>query len=131
MEDLIKENLGISGKKQQKAARSGVIWFVLKEQRQDINEDVKEMLRRHHERLIKRKRGKDKYNQEGGTTFTITTTAAVQELCMVKDRRARERDEAEDKGKREKIQASANRAKKKHYLPPPFSLGQICKKSIF
>ena len=87
------------------------------------------MLRRQHKRLIKRKRGKDKDDQEGGPTFMIT--AAVREVCMVEGDRARERAEAEDKGKREKRQAGANRAKKNHCWPPPFSLGQICEKENF
>ena len=67
---------------------------MLKEQRQAINENVEETLRRQHKRLIKRKRGKDKDDQEGGPTFMIT--AAVREVCMVEGDRARERAEAED-----------------------------------
>ena len=51
--------------------------FLLREQRQDINENFKETLRRQHKRLVKRKRGEDKDEQEGGTTFMIITTAAV------------------------------------------------------
>ena len=34
-------------------------------------------------RLIKKKRGEDKDEQEGRPTFMITTAAAVRELCMV------------------------------------------------
>ena len=58
----------------------------------------------------------------------ITTYAAAQEVCVVKEDIERERDEAEDKGKIEESQAAANKAKKKRYLPPPFSLGKICEK---
>ena len=58
----------------------------------------------------------------------ITTSAAVQEACVVKGDRARERVEAEDKGKREKRQESANRENKKRYLPPPFYLINFSKK---
>ena len=42
----------------------------------------------------------------------ITTDATVQEVCVVEGGRARERSEVEDKGKREKRQAAAERAKK-------------------
>ena len=42
----------------------------------------------------------------------ITTDATVWEVCMVKGGRAREMSEVEDKGKREKRQAAADRAKK-------------------
>ena len=42
----------------------------------------------------------------------ITTSAAVQEVCMVEGGRAREMYEVEDKGKRERSQAAADRAKK-------------------
>ena len=58
----------------------------------------------------------------------ITTAATVQEVCVVEGDIARERAEVEDNGKREKRQAAVNRAKKKRYLPPPFSLGKICEK---
>ena len=70
-------------------------------------------MKSHHKRLIKRKRGKDKDDQEGGPTFMITTANAVRELCVVERSRARERAKAEDKGKREKKQAASDRAKKK------------------
>ena len=87
--------------------------FVLKEQRKDINEIIKETLRRQHKTLLKRKRGKDKDDQESGKTFMTTTTDAVQEVCMVKGDIARERVEVEDKSKRENIQAESDRANKK------------------
>ena len=78
MEDLIKENLKISGIQLEimSERQLGVALddFVLKEQRQAINGSVKETLRRQKNRRIKRERGKDK---EGGLTFMITTTAAV------------------------------------------------------
>ena len=60
----------------------------------------------------------------------ITTTADVQEVCVIEGYRAMERSEVEDKGKRENKQASANRVKKNIYFPPPFSLGQICEKGF-
>ena len=90
--------------------------FVLKEKRQAINENVKETLRSKHKRLIKRKRGEDKDDQEGGLTFMITTVAAVQEVCTVEGYKAREMAKAEDKGKIEKRQAAYDRAKKKRNL---------------
>ena len=59
MEDIIKENLEISGKKLEILSEShlGVALddFMLKEQRQAINETVKETLRIRHKRLIKSK----------------------------------------------------------------------------
>ena len=67
---------------------------VLKEQRQAINGNVKETLRRQHKRLIKRKRGKDKDDQEGGTNFMIATVSAVLEVCVVEGYMERERAEA-------------------------------------
>ena len=60
----------------------------------------------------------------------ITTTSSVRELYVVEGGRAKERAKSEDKGKREKRQAAANRAKKKRHLPPPFSLGIFCEKGI-
>ena len=68
---------------------------------------------RNHNILIKRKRGEDKYDQEGGPIFNITTAVAMTEVCVVDGKRARERSGLEDKGKREKRQAASNRAKKK------------------
>ena len=41
------------------------------------------MLRRQHRRLIKRKIGENKDEQEGRTTFMITTSNTVQEVCVV------------------------------------------------
>ena len=67
---------------------------VLKEQRQAINENVEDMPRSHHKRLIKRKRGKDKDDQEGGTNFMIATVSAVLEVCVVEGYMERERAEA-------------------------------------
>ena len=60
----------------------------------------------------------------------ITTAVAVREVCVVEGGRVRERTKAEDKGNNEKRQAVANRVKKNRYLPPPLSLGKICKKGI-
>ena len=112
----MKDNLEISGKKLEIMSESqiGVTLddFVLKEQRQAINENVEETLRRQNTRLIKSNRDEDKYDQEGGQTFIITTDAAVWGVCMVKGDRARERSEVEDNGKREKRQAEADRVKK-------------------
>ena len=68
--------------------------FVLKEQRQTINENVEEKLIRQHLRLIKSKRGEDKDAWEVGPTFMITTSAAVRGVCMVEGDRERERDKA-------------------------------------
>ena len=82
VEDLIKDNLDISGKKLEIVSKRqiGVALhdFVLKEQRQSINDNSEKTLRRQHKRLIKRKTIKDKYKQKGGMTFMITTSAAVQ-----------------------------------------------------
>ena len=66
----------------------------MKVQRQAFNEIVEDTLRRQNKRLIKRKRVKDKDNQEGGTTFMITTDSTVQEVCMAEGDRAMERAEA-------------------------------------
>ena len=88
-------------------------------------------MRRKYKRLIKIKRGKDKDEQEVGPTLMIATATDMREVCVVEGDRAREKAELEDKGKIEKRQTSANRAKKSHDLPPPFSLGQICEKGIF
>ena len=52
--------------------------------------------------MIKSKRGKDKEDQEDRPTFMITTDATVQEVGMVEGDRARERSNAENKGKKEK-----------------------------
>ena len=57
---------------------------------------------RQKKRLIKNKRGEDKDDKEGELTFMITTAAAMWELCLVEGDRARERDKAEDKVKRDK-----------------------------
>ena len=65
-----------------------------------------------HKRLIKIKRGEYKDNQDGEQAFTITTTAAVQEVCMVKGDRARKIAKSGDKGEKEKRQAASDRAKK-------------------
>ena len=86
--------------------------FVLKYQRQAINENVEETLISQHKRLIKRNRGEDKYGQEGGPAFIITTAVVVREVCVVEGDRARENAKLEDKGKIEKRQTEANRAKK-------------------
>ena len=61
----------------------------------------------------------------------MSTAAAVQEVFMVEGVIVRGRDEAEDKGKREKSQAEDNRSKKRRYLPPPFSLEQMFEKENF
>ena len=74
--------------------------FLLKEQSQATNENVEEMLRSQNKRLIKRKRGKDMDDQEGGPEFMITTSTAVQEVCVIEGDIARERAEEEDKGNR-------------------------------
>ena len=68
-------------------------------------------MRRQHKRLIKKKRGKDKDEQECGPTFIFTTTTAVREVCVVKGNRVRERAKAEDKGNREKRKTEDDRAK--------------------
>ena len=64
----MKENLEISGKKLDIVSESqlGVALdnFGLKDQRQGINDNVKEALRRKHKRLIKRNRGEYKDKQE-------------------------------------------------------------------
>ena len=57
-------------------------------------------MRSQHKRLIKRKRGKDKDEQEVRPTFMINTAVTVQEVCVVNGYIAREIYEAEDKGKR-------------------------------
>ena len=85
--------------------------FVLKEQKQDINENIEENLRSQHKRLIKMKRAKDKDEEEGRPKFMITTAADVQEVCVVKGDIVKESAKVEDKGKREKKQKSADRAK--------------------
>ena len=112
----MKENLEISSNKLEVMIKRklGVVLdsFVLKEQKQDINKNAKEMLRRQHKRLIKMKRDKYKDDQEVGTTFMITTAAAVREVCVVEGDRARERAEADYKGNIEKSQAASDRAKK-------------------
>ena len=60
----------------------------------------------------------------------ITTTSAVQKVYVVEGDRAKEREKAEDKGKRDNRQAASSRAKKTRYLPPLFSLGQVFEKGI-
>ena len=98
----MKENFEISGKKLDIMSKRqlGVVLydFVLKEQRQAINENVEEKLISQHKRLMKRKIVEYKDDQEGGPTFMITTAAAVREVCVIEGDRARERVEAEDKG---------------------------------
>ena len=93
VEDIMKENLSISGKKQKLTSerKLGVELdvFVLKYQRQAIYENVKEMLRSHHKRLIKSKRGEDNDEQEGRPTLMITTNAAMREVCVVEEYRER------------------------------------------
>ena len=93
MEDKIKENLKISGKKIEIMSKRqlGVVLddFVLKEQSQAIYETVEETIRRQQKRLMKRNRGKDKEEQEVRPTIMITTAAAVQEVCMVEGDTAR------------------------------------------
>ena len=95
MEDKIKENLKISGKKLEIMSKRqlGVVLddFVLKEKSQAIYETVEETIRRQQKRLMKSNRGKDKEEQEVRPTIMITTAAAVQEVCMVEGDRARER----------------------------------------
>ena len=112
VENIIKENLNISGKSKRQLGVA-LYDFVLKEQMQYINENSEEKFRRQNKSPIKRKRGKDNYEKEDEPTFMITTAAAVREVCVVKGDRARERAEAEDKGKREKRHSAANRANKK------------------
>ena len=95
VEDLMKENLDISGEKLEimSERQLGVALenFVFKEQRKNINENLQETLRRQHKWLVKMKREKDKNDQEGGLDFMITTAAAVWEVCVVKGDKARER----------------------------------------
>ena len=83
----MKKNLEISGKKIEIMSERQLVVvlddFVLKYLRPAINENSKETLRSQHKRLIKRKRGEVKDDQEGGTTFMITTAAAVREVCIV------------------------------------------------
>ena len=73
VEDLMKENLRVSGKKLEIISdrHLGVALddFVLKQHSQAINDNVKEKLRSQHKRRIKRKRGEDEDEQEGGTTL--------------------------------------------------------------
>ena len=63
----MKENLDISGKNIEITIKRQLVValddFVLKEQRQDINENVEETLGMQHKRLKKSKRGKDKDDQ--------------------------------------------------------------------
>ena len=93
----MKENLEISGNKLEIMSKMqpGVALynFVLKEQRQAINDNVEETLKSYPKRLIKGKRGKYKDEQEGGRTLMITTTVAVKEVCVVGGDRARKRAE--------------------------------------
>ena len=53
----------------------------------------------------------------------ITAASAVREVYVVEGDRSKERDKAEDKGKRDNRQAASSRAKKMRYLPTLFSLG--------
>ena len=103
---------------------------MLKDQRQAINENFEETLIRQYKRLIRRNIRKDKGEQEGGPAFMITATAAVQEVCVIEGDRTMERAEVKDNGRRENIQAAANRVKKNRYLPPPFSLGKREKRIV-
>ena len=48
-------------------------------------------MRRQYKRLIESKRGKDKDNQEGAQNFMITTTATVQEVCVVDEGQSEEK----------------------------------------
>ena len=77
----MKENVEIYGKKlelmSERQLGMALDYFMLEEQRQAINENVDETLRRQHKRMIKRKRRKDKDDQEVGPTFMITTSSAV------------------------------------------------------
>ena len=67
VEDLMKENLEISGKKLEIMSEiqlgGALDDFMLKEQRQAINDNVEETLIRQKKRLIKRKRGEDNDEQ--------------------------------------------------------------------
>ena len=114
VEDLMKDNPEISGKKleiiSERQLGVALDGFVLKEQRQAINENVKEKLIRQHKRLIKRKRGEYKDKQEVGSAFMVNTTNAVGEVYVVEGDRLKERDETQDKGKIERRQAAANKA---------------------
>ena len=95
VEDIVKENSEISGKKLESMSKSqlGVVLddFVLKDQRQAINKNFKVTWRRQHKRQIRRKRGKYKDDQEGRPTFIINNAAAVREVCVIKGGRERER----------------------------------------
>ena len=81
VEDLIKENLEISGKKLEimSERQLGVALddLVLKKQRQAINENVGENLKKNNKRPIKRNVCEDKDEQEVRPTFMITVAAAV------------------------------------------------------
>ena len=46
-------------------------------------------MRKQHKGLIKKKRGEDKDEQEGGPTFMIATAADVREVCVVEGDRVR------------------------------------------
>ena len=106
VEDLIKDNLDIFGKKREIMSKRqlGVALdnFMLKEQRHAINDTTNETFIRQQKSMIKSKRGKDKEDQEDRPTFMTTTDATVQEVGMVEGDRARERSNAENKGKKEK-----------------------------
>ena len=52
-------------------------YFVLKEQRQAINENFEEMPRRQNKRITKRKICEDKDDQEVGPKFIIINDSAV------------------------------------------------------
>ena len=95
MQDLMKENLDISGKKLVIMSESQAVveldYLVLKEQRQAIIDNVEGTLIRQNNMIKKRKGGEDKEEQEGRLTFMITTSTAVQEVCVIGGDRARER----------------------------------------
>ena len=77
----MKENLEISGKKLEimSERQLGVALddLVLKKQRQAINENVGENLKKKNKRPIKRNVCEDKDEQEVRPTFMITVAAAV------------------------------------------------------
>ena len=60
----------------------------------------------------------------------VTAVSAVREVYVFEGDRAKEMYKVEDKGKRSNRQAASNRAKKKRYLSPPFSLGFFFEKRI-
>ena len=64
----------------------------------------------------KKEERQDKDEQEVGPGFMITTAATVREVCVGEGGITKERAKSEDKGKRDKRQAAANRAKKKQNI---------------